>query len=222
MKILSVSDVLVPFIYSPQVRERFKGVDMVIACGDLPYYYQEYVLNMLDVPLFYVRGNHDKLVEHGQAGIRSGPDGGDNLHRRVINCKGCLLAGVQGSLRYREGDFQYSQVEMWEHVWSLVPLLIRNRIQYGRYLDIFVTHSPPRGTHDMEDLPHRGIDAFRWLIQTFQPAYHFHGHVHVYRPDTDVDTLVGNTHVINTYGFRETEVPNYRQINTGLRASRST
>jgi Icc-related predicted phosphoesterase len=222
MKILSVSDVLLTFIYSPQVRARFNDVDLVIACGDLPYYYQEYILNMLDVPLFYVRGNHDQLVEHGQAGRRTGPDGGEDLHRRTVSYKGLLLAGVEGSLRYRPGNFQYSQAEMWEHVWTLVPSLLRNRLIYGRYLDILVTHSPPRGTNDLEDLPHRGIDAFRWLIQTLQPAYHFHGHVHIYRPDTDVETLIGQTRVINTYGFRETVIPDYRQIKTGLRASRRT
>jgi len=222
MKILSVADVLLPFIYSPQVRSRFAGVDLVIACGDLPYYYQEYILNMLDIPLFFVRGNHDKLVEHGQAGQRAAPDGGLDLHLRAVRFKGLLLAGVQGSLRYRPGEFQYSQFEMWENVWTLVPRLLKNRILYGRYLDVFVTHAPPRGTHDLQDLPHRGVNAFRWLVQTFQPAIHFHGHVHVYRPDTDVETMVGRTRVINTYGFRETEIPDYRLIKTGLRASRST
>lgn len=208
MKILSISDVLVPFIYSPQVRARFSGIDLIIACGDLPYYYQEYVLNMLDVPLYFVRGNHDRLVEHGQAGVRSGPDGGVDLHLRAKEFKGMLMAGVEGCLRYRPGDFQYSQAEMWGHVWQLVPLLLKNRIQFGRYLDIFITHAPPRGIHDQDDLPHRGINAFRWLIQTFQPAYHFHGHVHVLRPDTRVETIVGKTRVVNTYGFRENYVAN--------------
>ena len=218
MKILSVSDVLVPFVYSPQVRANFFGVDFIIACGDLPYYYQEYILNMLDVPLFFVRGNHDKLVEHGQAGKRAGPDGGIDLHLRTEEYKGILMAGVEGSLRYSTGDFQYTQAEMWWHVWQLVPSLLRNRIQFGRYLDIFITHAPPRGLHDREDLPPRGITAFRWLIQTFLPVYHFHGHVHIYRPDAQVETLLGKTKVINTYGFRETFISDQRQIKTGLRA----
>lgn len=218
MKILSVSDVLVPFIYSSQVRAKFSGVDFVIACGDLPYYYQEFILSMLDVPLFFVRGNHDKLEEHSQVGKRSGPDGGVDMHLRTEECKGILLAGVEGCIRYRLGDFQYSQSEMWRHVWRLIPSLLKNRIQHGRYLDIFITHAPPRGIHDQDDLPHHGVDAFRWLIQTFQPAYHFHGHIHVYRPDAPVESLVGMTKVINTYGFRETLITNQRQINTGLRA----
>jgi Icc-related predicted phosphoesterase len=111
---------------------------------------------------------------------------------------------------------------MWQHVWSLVPALMRNKITLGRYVDIFVTHAPPRGIHDREDLPHRGIDAFRWFISTFKPAYHFHGHVHIYRPDDIVESMLDQTRVINTFGFRETVIDDQRQIKTGLLDSRST
>ena len=68
---------------------------------------------------------------------------------------------------------------------------------------IFLLHMRPQlGIHDEEDLPHQGIKAFRWLMKVFQPAYFFHGHIHVYRPDTMIDTMVGKTRVINTYGYR--------------------
>jgi len=46
--------------------------------------------------------------------------------------------------------------------------------------------------------------AFRWLIQTFKPGYHFHGHIHVYRQDTVTHTQFQDTQVINTYGYLET------------------
>ncbi len=222
MKILSISDVLIPQIYTPQVRLRFPDVDLIISCGDLPYYYQDYISTLLNVPLFFVRGNHDPRVEYGERVNRTGPEGGINLHRQVVYYHGLILAGVEGSLRYKSGDYQYTQAEMWQHVWALVPGLLRNRAIHGRYLDIFVSHAPPRNVHDRLDFVHQGVDAFRWLIRVFQPAYHFHGHIHLYRPDEEVETLVGKTRVINTYGFRETLVPNYRQIKTGLREARKT
>jgi uncharacterized protein len=206
IKILSLSDTIVSFIYGSQVRRRFEGVDLVLGCGDLPYYYLEYVLDALDVPLYFVRGNHDRVVEYGSAGQRTFPHGAIDLHRRSVHIKGMLLAGVEGSLRYRPGSFQYSQGEMWEHVFAHVPRLLINRVRYGRYLDIFVTHAPPAGIHDDIDLPHQGIRAFRWLISTFHPRFTFHGHVHVRRPDTIIETLVDGTRVINTYGFRETMI----------------
>lgn len=203
MKILTLSDTLIPFIYSPQIRQRFTDLDLVIGCGDLPYYYLEYVLNALDAPLFFVRGNHDEVVEYGNAGQRTAPAGGVNLHRRSINFRGLLMAGVEGSLRYRYGPFQYTQNQMWGHVFHLVPQLLSNRMLYGRYLDIFVTHAPPAGIHDKEDLPHQGIHAFRWLLRVFRPAYLIHGHVHIYRPDTEAETCFHRSLVVNAYGFRE-------------------
>ena len=160
----------------------------------------------MDVPLYFVRGNHDKEVEYGSGGTISAPGGGINLHRRVVNHEGILMAGVEGSLRYREGPYQYSQLEMWLHVCSLLPKLLRNRLIYGRYLDIFITHAPPRGIHDMDDLTHRGINAFRWLIDVFRPAYHLHGHIHIIKPNTITETLLGQTKVINVYGFREINI----------------
>ncbi len=129
MIVLSLSDQTVQFIYSPQVRYRFPDVDLIFGCGDLDYYYLEYVLNALNRPLFFVRGNHDKVVEYNTAGQRTGPAGGIDLHRRVVDYKGLLLAGVEGSLKYRRGVFQYTQGEMLQHVLALVPGLLLNRLR---------------------------------------------------------------------------------------------
>ena len=206
MIVLSLSDKTVQFIYSPQVRRKFPDVDLIFGCGDLDYYYLEYVLNALNRPLFFVRGNHDKIVEYNIAGQRTGPAGGIDLHRRVVDYKGLLLAGVEGSLKYRTGAFQYTQGEMFQHVLALVPGLLFNRLRWGRFLDVFITHAPPAGIHDRQDLPHKGIKAFAWLLRVFQPAYHFHGHIHIYRPDTEIETQAGYTRVINTYSYRETRL----------------
>ncbi|MBU0511679.1 MAG: metallophosphoesterase [Chloroflexi bacterium] len=207
MNVLSVSDKIVPSIYSSRIRKKFEHIDLVIACGDLPYYYQEFIISMLNVPLLFVRGNHDPEVEYGEGGQRQCPLGGVDLHRRIIRLESVLLAGIEGSIRYKnEGIFQYTQDEMWMHVVKLVPGLLLNHFRYGRYLDIFVTHAPPWGIHDKLDLPHQGIKAFRWLIEVFKPKYHFHGHIHVYRPDAITVTQFGSTSVINTYGYCDTRL----------------
>jgi Icc-related predicted phosphoesterase len=207
VNILSISDITIPFIYSTQVRNIFSDVDVVLACGDLPYYYQEYIISMLDVPLYFVRGNHDPLKEYGAFGEREYPLGGIDLHRRTLQRDGVIFAGIEGSIRYSSrGNFQYTRSEMWTHAFYLVPGLLYNRLLYGRYLDILVTHASPWGIHDKPDLPHQGLKAFNWLIRVFQPKYHFHGHIHVYRPDTITETQLGNTRILNTYSYRETEL----------------
>jgi Icc-related predicted phosphoesterase len=207
VKLLSVSDVKYHLIQSPEVRERFPDTDFVIGCGDLPYYYLEYISETLRVPLFYVRGNHNHLEEYHLAGSRRSPRGCIDLHRRVSAWNGILMAGVEGSLQYNNrGYFQYTQSEMWWNVFSLIPGLIMNRILHGRYLDIFVSHAPPWDIHDKKDRTHQGIKAFRWVLRVFKPRYHFHGHIHVYQDSTQTETQFQNSLVVNTYGFKETKL----------------
>lgn len=220
MKILAISDVELGFIYNPQIAERFSDIDLVISCGDLPYYYLEFVVSMLNVPLYYVRGNHSSDVEVTTAGDRNSPWGAIDLHqRRIEDDTGLLLAGIEGSLRYNLGHHQYTQEQMWGKVLRLVPGLLINKIRKGRYLDIFVTHAPPFKIQDMDDLPHRGIKAFRWLINVFQPTLHLHGHVHLYRHSAIFHTQVNQSTVLNAYGYREIEVmlPRNRQERMGLK-----
>jgi Icc-related predicted phosphoesterase len=204
MKILAISDVEIGFIYSPLVREKFQDVDIVISCGDLPYYYLEYIVSTLNVPLYFVRGNHASVTEFGTDDSRKFPWGTIDLHQKVIEDEtGLLIAGLEGCLRYNRGPFQYSQIQYWNMVFKLIPKLLVNKLRFGRYLDIFVTHAPPWGIHDMEDLPHRGIKAFSWLIKVFKPIYHLHGHIHIYRRDTITQTMRFETLVTNAYGYRE-------------------
>ena len=174
----------------------------MLGCGDLPYYYQENIAKKLNVPLYFVRGNHDALIEYGTDGERKAPRNGIDLHRRSVYKNGIVLAGIEGCNRYNRGDFQYTTAEMWEHAFHLFPKLLMNKLKYGRYLDILVTHAAPLGIHDKPDWTHVGIKAFNWLIKIFKPKYHFHGHNHVYTDDTITETLVEETLVINTYGYK--------------------
>jgi len=206
-KILSISDVVVQPLYNSRIKDRFEGLDFIISCGDLPYYYLEYIVSMLNVPLFFVHGNHDSEVEYGLPGRKIAPAGGVNLNRAVINHKGYLLAGIEGCIRYRNGPYMYTQSEMWLNVFGLIPAFFYNRLVYGRYLDIFVGHAAPTGIHDKQDFAHQGVKAFRWLITVFKPKYFVHGHIHIYYPKEPTTTQVNNTQVINTYGYRKIVIP---------------
>jgi Icc-related predicted phosphoesterase len=202
MKILSVSDEEVGLVYSAQIAARFKGAALAVSCGDLNSSYLDYIISMLNVPLYYVHGNHVRMDDE------NGPPGGTNLHRRCLRNPetGLLLAGLEGSLQYNNGPHQYTQDDMWMWAWGMSLNLLINKRRFGRYLDILVTHAPPWHIHDADDRPHNGIKAFNWLIKVFQPALHLHGHVHVYRQDAVRETQVGATRVINTFGYRFTDL----------------
>jgi len=209
MKILALSDEVVDVVYSPQVKERFADVDFVVGCGDLPFYYLEFVVTALAKPVFYVHGNHDRPSQYLSDG------------RLIQTAEGCLpiedqtcgapderkgpllLAGLGGSLRYNDNPMhQYSQVEMHRRALALAPQLLLNRVQRGRYLDILLCHAPPRGIHDLPDRAHTGIDAFLDFMRRYRPRFLLHGHSHVYRNDTVTATRYYDTQVLNVYPYR--------------------
>ena len=205
MKILAVSDQVAKGIYHPNMCQRFGDVDMVVSCGDLPYSYLEYIVSLLNVPCFFVHGNHDQPEYTSNGRVLSKPGGWVDLDGRTVSSKGLLLAGLEGSIRYKpEGEYQYHEAEMALKVWRLVPALLLNRMRYGRYLDVLITHAPPFGIHDGQDFPHRGFKAFLWLMKRFRPRYLLHGHKHIYRPQPQ-RTCYGDTEVLNVYPYRVIE-----------------
>ena len=63
MKILAVSDRPEKVLWDYFQKRRWSDIDLVISCGDLNRRYLEYLVTMLGVPVFYVRGNHDARYE---------------------------------------------------------------------------------------------------------------------------------------------------------------
>ncbi len=202
MKILAVSDQVVHAVYSGQIAERFGDVDMAISCGDLPYSYLEYIVTMLGVPCLYVHGNHDHPEYLSSGRVLTRPGGWIDLDGCSCEQNGVLLAGLEGSIRYKpEAAYQYTERQMAWKAWSLVPALLLNRITHGRYLDILVTHSPPQGIHDGDDLAHRGFETFLGFMDAFKPRYLLHGHKHVYGTERTRSTYA-ETEVVNVYPYR--------------------
>ncbi len=208
LKLLVISDIVEDVIYSPALTRNFNDIDLVLSCGDLPLYYLEYIVTLLNVPLGYVRGNHGKEVEYtSYNGAITEPGGCTNLDNRVGKIKGLLIGGLEGSMRYNwSSDFQYNNWQMRLKVLRMIPLLHFNRIVYGRYLDILITHAPPYKIHDQNDLCHTGFKVFRTFMDMFKPRYLFHGHIHLYNRNATWRTWYKQTEVINAYGHRVIEI----------------
>jgi Icc-related predicted phosphoesterase len=215
MRILTVSDKVEPVLYGAYIREQVGRIDLVLACGDLPSYYLEYIVGLLDAPLYFVHGNHDKVTPPSdlqpEVGSHSVFSWGVNLHERSEAHRGLLLAGLEGCRVYNPGaPFQYSERDVYWQVFRLGWALRRNRLRHGRYLDVFISHAPPRGVHDAEDVPHRGFEAYLQLLRWYRPTLMIHGHQHVYNRRETTETVVGETRVINTYGYRVLELASRR------------
>ena len=204
VRILAVSDRVLDQLYCTDVRQKYPDIDLIIGCGDLPYYYLEFLVSGLDAPLLYVHGNHDGGPQYVTGGgVLKQVQGGRDVHRHIVMQDGLLIGGLEGSMRYRSNSpYMYTEGEMAWFALGMVPKLMWNRWRYGRALDILVTHSPPFQIHDGKDIAHTGFKIFRSVMKWFKPKYLLHGHMHVYRNDIPRLTDFLETKVINVYPYR--------------------
>ena len=219
MKILCISDQVDPLIYTNSVKERFNDVDIVLCAGDLPMEYIDFVVSSLNKPTYFIFGNHnlqeykfyhdkDKFQVNDQYEMQHS-HGATYAGFKVIRENNLLIVGVSGSIRYNDGINQYTDREMKSQLLKLVPALIYNKIRYGRYLDIFLTHASPKDIHDKPDPCHRGFECFRWFIKKFKPKYMVHGHIHLYDIQDIRVSKFEETTIVNAYShiIIDTECP---------------
>jgi len=206
VKILAVSDEVVERLYSLCNTGHFSDIEMIIGCGDLPYPYLENMVTFLNIPLLYVPGNHDPVYRKGDP--RSYAEGGSNLDLKLTRVKTFLIGGFGGSVQYRpDGTNQHTQNDAYLRAFRMLPGLLLNRIQYGRYLDILITHSPPFGIHDDETKAHTGLKALNWLVDFAKPRYHLHGHTHFYNRNLAAsETNHRGTKIINVHPYKVLDV----------------
>jgi Icc-related predicted phosphoesterase len=213
MKILCVSDQIDPLVYSNSIRERFAGADMILAAGDLPLDYLDFIVSSLNKPLLFVFGNHhveemryfSRLPEaylfNSNNDLTDVYCGSGVIHvgSKIKIEEGLIIAGLGGSMRYNRGANQFTDSQMYFEIIKLIPRLFFNRLVHGRFVDILLTHAPPRGIHDKADKCHWGFKAFLWFMKAFRPRYLVHGHIHLYDLADVRSTRWEQTMVINAY-----------------------
>jgi Icc-related predicted phosphoesterase len=202
VKILVISDAISGSLYEYFDSERFAEVEMVISCGDLPADYLEFVISMLNVPCFYVPGNHDTSF------IKKKPLGWIPLDGRMIQHQGVAMLGLGGSMRYKPGPFQYTEFEMKKRLLKLKPSLWMQKNK----IDILVAHAPAYQLGDMEERPHCGFQVFREILDTYSPKFFLHGHVHLNYQQTPRIQEYGTTQIINGYQYYIFDYPEERSL----------
>jgi len=182
--------------------------DLILSAGDLPFDYLENLVTRAAVPLLYVPGNHDADVKfhrgtYGPVVVEEpipGPEGCDNVDGKILEVDGLRIAGLGGSIRYREGPNQYTQAAMRRRA-----LALELRARLRKPPDVLLTHSPPRGLGDGDDLPHQGFEAFNRLLTVLHPRLMVHGHLHPYGRQRQ-DRQLGGTLIVNAVPHRLLEL----------------
>lgn len=220
MKLLAVADkessTLIHWI--ELASENLKSLDVVVSCGDLSKDYLEFLSSALGVEVIAVRGNHDPKPRwniegwHGRTGFYQGPvyeesfDQIHNLHGRLFFLGGWLFAGFEGSLWYNGEGPQYQEEEMARCVrWMEVRLRARqwrDKLRARRWPLIVVSHAPPYGIHDGQDVCHRGFQCFHRFLERFKPVLWLHGHTATEALAQNQQSLCAQTVVLNAYEYK--------------------
>ncbi len=213
-RILAIADE--PFPGLPDVLE--SRPDLVLSCGDLPWEDLERIVDLANVPLLYVPGNHDPAlvsspghtvwppsIEIRDLEDPPGPRGCISVDGRIEDARGLRVAGLGGSVRYREGPNQYTQKEMFRRARRLARRARFRRRRDGHGVDVLITHAPPKGLGDEDDRAHEGFDALHGLVERLHPKLLLHGHVHphgIARPDR----MLGDTRIVNVVPYKLLEL----------------
>ncbi len=197
MKILCLADEESMNLWDNYIPGRLKPYDLILSSGDLHAAYLSFIVTMARCPVMYVHGNHDTGY------IVTEPEGCDCIDAEIVEYQGLRILGLGGCRWYRPAAHQYSEKEMRQRIRRL-------RWKIAKYggVDIVVTHAPPRGVGDAEDLPHMGFESFLDLIDTYHPKYLFHGHIHLrYGLGITREQEYHGTKVINVCETYPIEIP---------------
>lgn len=198
IKILILGDHESKLLYDFYDPERLKGVDLIISCGDLRADYLSFFVTLCNVPLLYVKGNHDGKYDEKP------PEGCICIEDDIYVYKGIRIMGLGGSMEYiPKSKNQYSEQKMRQRVRKMKP-----KLWWHKGFDILVAHSPAYHVNDLEDLPHRGFEVFRTLMEKYEPKFFFHGHVHSnYSRNFKRTDMFEKTTVVNAYEYTIVEYP---------------
>jgi Icc-related predicted phosphoesterase len=185
MKILVIAD-RNPHINIEEVVTK-ENIELVITLGDLT---REDILGLervTHIPKIGVYGNHDSGNYMGGLGIW-------DMHRKIWSFNGLSFGGFQGCVRYKDNPdaIMCTQAEATQLMQG-----------YPR-VDVFLSHCPPRGINDEEEIAHQGFDALREYLDIQKPSVWLHGHT--YPTDETIIKQHGPTRIEYVFKYRIIEL----------------
>lgn len=176
-------------------REGIGELDGILGCGDLEPEWLTFLADQFNVPLVYVRGNHDRGGEWEERPVRVPrwlePD-------RLDRLAGIGIVGMGWPGLYEQGNRRRPWLA-WRQALAVGYGVVRRAIAGRREPLLVLSHVPPAGVGDAPDPYHAGFPAYRWLLERLRPPVWLHGHT----TTASVPTLIsrsGDTVVANTTG----------------------
>ena len=213
MKLLLIADNEERYLWddwNQETRKKLSDIGLILSAGDLDADYLEFLVTMLNVPLVYVRGNHDGHYD------KKPPEGCIDADGDIVEVacgKGAAkekvrILGLGGSMRYKDyAEDMYTEEEMSRRIAGLRRMFFRERLKGKTGFDILLTHAPCKGCGDMEDIAHTGFDCFNTLLDNYRPKLHVYGHVHKeYGQFARTIKHPSGTLLINASGSYRTEI----------------
>ena len=189
MRILAISDEESKSLWDYYEPGKLDEIDLIISCGDLDPRYLSFLATFARCPLLYVHGNHDKKYKEIP------PEGCICIEDQIYEYNGIRILGLGGCMQYVGTEHQYTEKQMVQRVKKL-----RGQLRKKKGFDILVTHAPAYGINDGKDLPHKGFQVFRDLMEQYTPKYFIHGHMHKnYGKRVDCIKSYQSTQIINAF-----------------------
>lgn len=162
---------------------RTNNVKLIITLGDLTREDIIQLEQITAIPKIGVYGNHDSGNYMPDLGIW-------DMHLKVWTYNDLSFGGFQGCVRYKNNPdaIMCTQDEA------------RQMLVGFPKVDVFISHCPPRGINDEEEVAHQGFDALRTYLDTEQPKVLLHGHT--YPTEETVVKQHGPTRIEYVYEYK--------------------
>lgn len=179
INILIITDTHNCLYYDNESIEKIRNAqyDICLLLGDVTNNDIYEILKIVPYDKIYgLLGNHDGLDRFEESNIR-------NLNGQVITVNNVKIAGLQGSHRYKMGDYgMYSHAESIE---------IADKMPQA---DILVSHDKPF-TIDNNDNVHDGLKGITYYCYKNHIKLEIHGHLH----EETEEVLKNGTRVLGKY-----------------------
>ena len=195
IRFLAASDMKEPALEHAVNRDLLGSLDGILGCGDLDAEWLAFLADAFNVPLVYVRGNHDRggAWEEGPLGAPACLEPG-----RIDRLAGIGIVGLGWPGVLDAGNRRRPWLA-WRQSLAIARRALRSRLALRREPLVVISHVPPAGIGDAPDPFHRGFRAYRWLLGLLKPPIWIHGHT----TTASVERLLersGSTAVANATG----------------------